>query len=278
MLKKLFTSLVVIFGLYIAGYTQITAQITIDHSDGNYCLGDTVFFTNSSTGTYSTSHWFFGDGTDTWTKNPIHIYQDTGTYTVKLIISDASGNQDSTSITITVNPSPNLELINNENMQILIAKVDDPQNTGFTWYYNNDKISNTDDSLYYYDSGLYSVTATNGYGCKDSASININLTSTGAATETDSLSITVANNLLTPNNDGINDVLYIKNLSSFPNPCQVYIYNKNGILVYKNDKYTNIDGFTGKSMNGKELPAGTYYYIIKSKGKKTATGFIDIIR
>ncbi len=278
MLKKLFTSLSLIFAFYFSGYTQITAQITIDHSDGEYCFGDTVYFTNSSTGTYTTSHWFFGDGTDTWTKNPIHIYQDTGTYTVKLIISDASGNQDSTTVEITINPSPNLELINNETMQLLIAQVDDPQNTGFTWYYNSTKISNTDDSLYYYDSGIYSVTATNGYGCKDSASIDIKLATQITSTQTDSLSIIVVNNLLTPNNDGVNDVLYIQDLSKFTNPCQVYIYNKNGLLVYKNDNYTNIDGFTGKSLNGKDLPAGTYYYIIKSKGKKTATGFIDLIR
>ncbi len=279
MFKKLIISILALsFVLNFKSYGQLNAQITVDHSDLTYCVGDTVWFTNSSTGNYVTSHWFFGDGTDTWTQNPFHIYLTAGSYTVKLVITDTSGNSDSTTITLTVNPRPHLELINDQQNSRLIAQVDDPANTTFQWYFNNQLTQNTDDTIYYYESGNYAVVATNQYGCSDSAGIDITVSGSSTTSPGDTLSIQVANNVLTPNNDGVNDVLFIVGLSTFTAPCKVLIYNQNGILVYRNDHYTNLGGFDGHSTSGKLLPAGTYYYIITSKGRKTATGFIDLIR
>ncbi len=277
MYKKLLYITFLLF-LTIPGFTQLTAQIGIDRTDATYCLGDTVFFTNNSTGTYVTSYWDFGDGTDTWTENPIHVYQSTGTFTVQLIITDTAANKDTATITITVNPAPNLQLINDPVRQTLTARVDDPANTTFRWFFNGDSTNATDSIIYYFESGNYAVVATNQYGCSDSAAIDINLNTGTYTTTEDSLAIIVANNILTPNNDGINDVLFIKNLSTFPAPCQVLIYNQWGVLVYRNDNYTNLGGFDGRDNKGRWLPSGTYYYVIKSQGKKTATGFIDLIR
>ncbi len=259
----------------IFSFAQISAAISVNHSNLKYCAKDTVFFTNSSSGNYVASHWFFGDGSDTWTQNPIHIYDTAKTYTVTLIIFDSLGNSDTAQIKLTINPRPNLILVNDSINQQLIAHVSDPQNTTFKWYFNSTLTSQTDSIVSYYDQGLYSVSATNQYGCTDSASIFISLNNSPYTSSTDSLKIQVQNNILTPNGDGINDVLLIKNT---PPNCSVKVYNQWGILVFSKNNYSNFDGFQGNDNKGKPLPQGTYYYIISAPGFKTTTGYIDLIR
>ncbi len=266
---------VILFLIPLLLNSQVVASFETDNPEGEYCTGDTVFFTNTSSN-YSSSHWFFGDNTDTWIENPYHIYTDTGAFTVKLVVYDDNGNKDSTTKQIFVNPSPGLHLINDSGNQALIARTEIP--SAFEWFYNGEASGQTDSIVYYYESGVYKVIATTDAGCKDSASLTVSLDN-GTSTSGDSLTITVANNILTPDiQDGKNDVLYINGLSTFSHPCTVLIYNKAGRLVYKNEDYSNFDGFNGTDMSGKRLPAGTYYYIIRSQGRKTATGYIDIIR
>lgn len=72
------------------------------------CLGDTVYFTNTSaipTGSSGTYSWNFGDGTLSSSTSPSHVYAASGTYSVRLITT-ASGCTDDTTITVSVNPAP----------------------------------------------------------------------------------------------------------------------------------------------------------------------------
>lgn len=66
-------------------------------------------------------------------------------------------------------------------------------------------------------------------------------------------------NGFTPNSDGINDYWEIDNIQLFPN-CQVEVYNRWGELLFNSIGYN--PPFDGR-FNGKDLPVGTYYYIIK---------------
>ena len=50
------------------------------------CAHLLVQFTDLSTGTVTAWSWFFGDGGTANTRNPVHIYEDTGYFTVKLIV------------------------------------------------------------------------------------------------------------------------------------------------------------------------------------------------
>ena len=52
--------------------------------------GNNVAFSNTSTGTFNTVLWSFGDGTSSSAMNPTHFYAN-GTYTVCLTISDSNG-------------------------------------------------------------------------------------------------------------------------------------------------------------------------------------------
>ena len=51
----------------------------------------TAFFTNNTTGDTTLNIWEFGDGTTSNDLNPIHIYQQPGTYTVQLTVFGSSG-------------------------------------------------------------------------------------------------------------------------------------------------------------------------------------------
>ena len=92
-------------------------------------------------------------------------------------------------------------------------------------------------------------------------------------------SITVYN-AVSPNNDGLNDIFYIKNIDNtgcYPENT-VEIYNRWGVLVFERNNYNNTDrAFKGFSegrttiKQSEELPMGTYFYIIKYKASDSST-------
>lgn len=254
---------------------QLTADFIFDKTPADYCAGDTVKLSNTTSGTFTAIYWDFGDGTDTWEiNNPKHIYQSGGSYTVTIRLYYPGGSVEA-SKDVNINPSPEISLSNDETTKTLSITSDDPELT-YTWFFGKLQTGETDASIYYFESGTYKVVATNSYQCSDSASIEITV---GGNTETENNTIIVKNNILTPDNqDGINDVLYIDGLANYSSPCIVEVYNRWGQLVYSNTNYTNLGGFMGKSDDGKDLDAGTYYYVVKSAQRKGGTGFIDIIR
>ncbi|HIA11390.1 MAG TPA: gliding motility-associated C-terminal domain-containing protein, partial [Flavobacteriales bacterium] len=86
---------------------------------------------------------------------------------------------------------------------------------------------------------------------------------------TDSVIVTVnqdfnfiVSNIMTPNGDGFNDTWYIDNIEFYPE-CDVAIYNRYGNQLYSVKGYQN--DWKGKH-NGKDLPDGTYYYVLKCPG------------
>jgi gliding motility-associated-like protein len=273
-MKRIIILILILFPIFAE--SQVSADFTVNQSDLSYCVGDTVVFTNTSTGNYVVSYWAFGDGTDTWKESPYHIYSLSGTYTVSLTVTDTSGNSDTHNLAITVNEVPNVSILQNNIAQSLTAQVNQ-DNITFAWLFDGDTTNQTDSVVYYLESGVYTVIATNQSGCFDTSSINISLSNSSETNDT--LQIIVRNNILTPDlQDGANDVLFIEGLSNFSSPCIVSVYNKWGQLVYYNADYSNLNGFTGKDNHGKNLDAGTYYYTIMSNGRKSTTGYVDLIR
>lgn len=59
------------------------------------CLGSSVQLTNQTSATNYTSFWTFGDGANSTDSSPVHLYADTGAYTVSLLIKDQNGCADS---------------------------------------------------------------------------------------------------------------------------------------------------------------------------------------
>jgi len=91
-------------------------------------------------------------------------------------------------------------------------------------------------------------------------------------------------NGISKDNDGNNDFFIIDCITNFPNN-NVKIFNRSGILVYEATSYNNADvrfegiGVNGLYLQGRDLPDGTYFYIIdKRDGSKPVAGYIEITR
>lgn len=84
-------------------------------------------------------------------------------------------------------------------------------------------------------------------------------------------------NIITPNNDGINDIFFIPCLSSnlFPNN-KVAIFNEWGATIFEESPYSNSwDG----TFNGQPIPIGTYFYVVEfGNGRNPEKGFLTIKR
>ncbi|HOK50316.1 MAG TPA: gliding motility-associated C-terminal domain-containing protein [Bacteroidales bacterium] len=82
-------------------------------------------------------------------------------------------------------------------------------------------------------------------------------------------------NVFTPNGDGKNDVWRIPAFDYFPN-ATVEVYDRWNRWVYRSHsrQYKPWDG----KLEGKEVPMGTYYYLIKGMSNKEIKGNVTIIR
>jgi gliding motility-associated-like protein len=115
--------------------------------------------------------------------------------------------------------------------------------------------------------GLYTVTVWDQNGCYVSDSVQI-----------ESLNETclVIPNIISPNDDGINDVWNIGLIELYPK-IEIKIFNRWGETIWKSDKgYTR--PWDGTS-NGSPLPVDSYHYIIDlHNGSKLFIGNVTIVR
>lgn len=74
----------------------------------------------------------------------------------------------------------------------------------------------------------------------------------------------LANNYISPNGDGFNDVFQVPNVSMYSN-FSFHLYNDNGNEVYFLDENYNNDFNGTNNKNGQELPSGTYIYHFVNK-------------
>lgn len=86
-------------------------------------------------------------------------------------------------------------------------------------------------------------------------------------------------NLVSANNDGVNDTFVIAGIEAFNN--ELTIFNRWGSKVYKTDNYkNNWDGVANVKhviQRDKKVPVGTYYYVFKLKdSNKTTAGWLYI--
>jgi gliding motility-associated-like protein len=81
---------------------------------------------------------------------------------------------------------------------------------------------------------------------------------------------------ITPNGDGVNDRFEIYEIEKFAgNTLQVY--NRWGQMVFEAAPYRN--EWDGRSMDGNELPEGTYFFSFDfGQGKGPVTGYILVKR
>lgn len=255
-------------------YPQPKADFSITPSNGEVCLGDTLFFKDLSDGKTSAVnkwYWNFGDNTTSNLQNPYRKYADSGSFTVSLYVYNTQGCvSDTLKDTVIVHPYPKLDagpdLFVLEGGSVQIKPTYYATNPQFLWspstYLNSDTLayptSTPANDIRYY------IQLKGIGGCIDTASVFVKI-----------LLKPVIPNAFSPNGDGINDTWHIEYLESYPG-ATVEIYDRGGKLLFRSFNYTkDWDG----SYNGKTLPVGTYYYIINPKnGRSIMSGNVTILK
>ncbi len=154
---------------------QVLQQPVAGFVADNVCLGDSVFFTNTTFGTNVTFQWSFDDGFFSSASNPKHLYSAEGTYNVRLVSTNLSGCSDTFFKSITVYPTPVVaftgnnvcegETINFNNLTTINSGV-----LNYVWDFGDGTTSiNAQPAKTYITSGNYLVTliATSNNGCTD---------------------------------------------------------------------------------------------------------------
>jgi PKD repeat protein len=88
--------------------SDLSAAFTFSPSSPK--IGDTVQFTDTSTGSPLIWLWDFGDGTTSTTQNPSHAYSTSGSRTVTLTVSNSSGSNSASKTVAVADSSPSVSL------------------------------------------------------------------------------------------------------------------------------------------------------------------------
>ena len=144
---------------------QLTAQFTGTPTSG--CAPLLVSYTSSSTGNPISYLWDLGNGTQSILPNPSATYFTPGSYTIKLVVTNAAGLKDSITKTnyITVNPKPIVNFTASDTIGCypLTTQFTDMSNpvsgtiTSWQWDFGDGATSNIPNPSHTYSQGTYSV-------------------------------------------------------------------------------------------------------------------------
>jgi gliding motility-associated-like protein len=124
--------------------------------------------------------------------------------------------------------------------------------------------------------GLYQANQYSSLAC-----VSANATLTVAIVNTYSFDDFEFPNVITANNDGINDKLDIEGIYKTCDSYSIFFFNRWGSLVYQHQ--LGEEPFKGVTADGNELPDGTYFYKLEflSGGDQQTivkSGFVQLIR
>lgn len=215
--------------------------------------------------------WQFSDGSSSAAQHPVKRFSRPGVYPVQLIVTNTAGCvSDPFILPVTVHLQPVIDAGSSqvvpEGTVLTLNATANSAGLTFDWSPRaglsaGDVLNPTLTAL---SDQTYTLTATGEFGCTASDQLTIKI-----------LKQVKVPNIFTPNGDNIHDQWVITNLADYPG-CTVEVFNRYGQQVYYNTGYGSPWNGTYK---GKELPAGTYYYVIKlQNGFKPMTGSVTIIR
>jgi gliding motility-associated-like protein len=82
-------------------------------------------------------------------------------------------------------------------------------------------------------------------------------------------------NLITLNGDGLNDILFIENISNYPD-AEVTIFSRWGRQLFNKKSYNNAN-ISWPAPN-ENIPSGTYYYTVTNNKLILLKGWIEILK
>ncbi len=223
------------------------------------CVPYNAVFNNTSLGGQNFV-WDFGDGTTSTETNPVHLYAQAGTYTIKLSATDSltCNPVADTSITIIVHESPVASFTYSPTVPIQNTPYQFTNTsagaTNYKWNFGDGDTLLTAVMLpvthIYNKKGSYTVCliAFNQYGCSDTTCQQVVAIVSPLAD---------VPNAFSPNSDGTNDVIFVKGYGIAAMNWR--IYNRWGQLMFTSQDINT--GWDGR-YKGELQPQDVYAYIL----------------
>ncbi len=219
----------------------------------------------STTEPYATYAWSNGSTSPT-------VSVGTGTYSVSVTNTFGCPGS-SASVNVLSANSPDAMFVPNPGSEVFpgtTVEYTDQSNgngspiVGWTWMVDSVVVGNgTTMSQLFENPGNYTITltVTTADGCTDTYTYEQVVIPTEI----------VVPNVFSPNNDGMNDLLTFEGVQYYPN-TSLQVLNRWGQQVFSSSNYKN----TWRP--GKEVPDGTYFYVLKLVTGKEYTGSVTLVR
>src|SRR5688572_27361758 len=240
------------------------AVITTDLNKSEICPDGSLVLLVS--GTFTSYHWSTGA-----TSSTLSI-QEAGEYSV--IVKATNGCELKASKTITDLPAPEITI------QATPEVIDEGQTvqlqaSGLETYSWTPTETLSDAGIHNpvaipLISVAYTVTGKDNNNCKGTGTINVSVRGEAIVKKLK------PENFFSPNEDQFSPYWKVEKIDEYPQ-CEVAVYDDKGVKVFDAKPYMNDwDG----SFNGKRLPDGVYYYIIRCEGEESAprSGSITLLR
>lgn len=243
--------------------------------DSIACKGTPVSFVNTSSTDALVSKWYFGDGNFSNLQSTDYAYGQTGDYTVTLITTNIEGCSDTIQKEMEVK-GLDLQLYTDRDWvdrgeQVRLSTSANETYTIFAWgpsylcpeqtVFSQTITMDTTQTIW--------VNGISGYGCKDKASVQINVRP-----------VIMVPSAFSPNGDGLNDRFGITNTGNvFIRAFEVY--NRYGQQVFSAFGSAALQGWDG-TFKGQLQDMGVYYYLVTADTKEnkniTLKGDVTLIR
>ncbi|WP_417352255.1 T9SS type B sorting domain-containing protein [Flavobacterium alkalisoli] len=176
-----------------------------------------------------------------------------GTYVVDVL--HESGCIDSTDPVTVENTTPLVLILAETDLNEITATTTGGSG-GYTYTFNNDYMGSTN-VFEIYATGTYVVTVTDSRGCVAQKTISAEFVDI------------ILPDVMSPNDDGINDTWAPGNAQNYPN-LEFYVFDRYGRKLATLRQGQEWDG----KYNGKELPTGDYWYIVKLNNPEDDREFV----
>lgn len=247
------------------------------------CVPLTVIFNDGSPDEGQTYIWDFGDGESAYIKNPTHVYEHEGVYTLNLTVTTIYGCSETNTFPnfITVYPKPIGRFEASPSYRVNITKpIIDFINystlaDSVQWYFGDGDSSNIFNPSHTYPAipNVYDVTLVvfSEKGCIDTVK---------GIVIVENVYTFYAPSAFSPNDDGINDGFRLFGNGIDTTTFHLQIFDRWGEVIFESDNINKT--WDGKVKNGKIAPVGTYTWLAKFRDFKGVlheeSGPVSVIR
>ena len=248
----------------------VSPNLNITSSGGNQiCEGSDITLTGNLTAPEYTYKWYKGNEEIIGATNSSYITTTAGTY--KLIADNGTCLSESNTIVLTpigftysLNQSSPISIYQGQTTNIIVTTT--AASPIFKWFRNDVLLPETSNTLLVDQIGTYKVIITQSSGCVVTKEVEIIVQKP---------EINEIPNLISPNNDGVNDTWVLPNFITSQSNINVKIFNSSGKIVLSTDNYQ--DNWPQEQSDFINSNA-VFYYIISKGNNKIKEGTITVIK